>query len=102
MLFKRRTDNGLGVQDLIKSKQKAQAMNLGGRLAMWDVISGDRLHQATAGSGIVVVVFGVALPDGINTKGGSTNKAAEEPEGPGRRDRIDELAQGLILQLKSV
>ena len=53
--------------------------------------SGHRLHQATTGVGIVVVILGVVLPEGIHAEGGSADQAAEEAHGACAADRFDEL-----------
>lgn len=55
--------------------------------------SGDGLHQPTAGAGVVVIILGTTLQQGIDSEG-------QQAEGPGdeaeptlkTRTRIDQLA----------
>lgn len=54
-------------------------------------LSGNRLHQAATGIGIVVVVLGVVLPKGIDAESSSANEASEEAHGSCIADWIDEL-----------
>ena len=58
--------------------------------------SGYRLHQATARARIIIVILRIVLPQGVNTKGGSSNKTRQQAKGARGTDRIDEFAHGSL------
>ena len=60
--------------------------------ACFEERSSHGLHQtATRGGVIIVVVFGVSIPKGVDADGSGTNQAGKQPEGT-TADRIDEFA----------
>ena len=57
-----------------------------------ELSSGNRLHQTATRSGIVIVIFGVALNQSKHAEGGSADQASVQAE-RSRADRINEFAQ---------
>ena len=55
-------------------------------------MSGNWLHQAATGGGIIIVIFGIALYKSKHAEGGSPDQASVQAERSGA-DRINELAQ---------